>query len=60
MDNIKIELNFIHINLLQVEKHLNNNDVELATNRLQAALKILEELQDTKKPTDTGMSIGGI
>ncbi|AMQ06776.1 hypothetical protein [Sporosarcina psychrophila] len=60
MDNIKIELNFIHINLLLVEKHLNNNDVELATNRLQAALKILEELQDTKKPTDTGMSIGGI
>lgn len=58
MNNIKIELNFIHINLLLAEKHLNNNDVELATNRLQAALKILEELQDTKKPTDTGMSIG--
>lgn len=58
MDNIKIELNFIHINLLLVEKHLNNNDVELATNRLQAALKLLEELQGTKKPTDTGMSIG--
>ncbi|WP_342538492.1 hypothetical protein MKY15_20830 [Sporosarcina sp. FSL K6-1540] len=60
MDNIKIELNFIRLNLLLVEKHLNNNDVELAANRLQAALKLLEELQDTKKPTDTGMSIGGI
>jgi len=60
VDNIKIELNFIHLNLLLAEKHLNNNDVALAANRLQAALKLLEELQDTKKPTDTGMSIGGI
>ncbi|MEK5070753.1 hypothetical protein [Sporosarcina sp. FSL K6-1508] len=58
MDNIEIELKFIHLNLLLVEKHLNNNDVVLAANRLQAALKLLKELQDTKKPTDTGMSIG--
>lgn len=60
MESIKIELNFIHLNLLLAEKHLNNNDVVLATNRVQAALKLTEELQGTKKPTDTGMSIGGI
>ena len=41
-------------------RKLKADDIDLALHRAEDAVRSLQALQDIKKPTDTGMSIGEI